>query len=104
MRGTSSSCVFTPGADATATAVRPSASIDGSRVARFAPGDDERARLELASGGLERLLGGEHRHVLVLEPERHERAVGRVIDDQDGPAARDGARDVARRSQSSVIG
>ena len=47
--------------------------------------DDDRAGAELPAVQLEVVFGGQHLHVGVLEAERHEVVVGRVLDDQRAP-------------------
>ncbi len=92
MRGTSRSCVFTVGADATAHADSPRSFSIGSSFARSAFGHDDRAGAELVAGELEVVFGRQHLHVLVLEAERDEVVVAGVIDDEHAAGAFDAAR------------
>jgi hypothetical protein len=55
--------------------------------------DHERAGRKVMAARFELPFGGGHCHVRVLEAERHECVLGRVIDDEDAAAAHDRARD-----------
>ena len=87
MRGTSRSCIGTVGAASVAHAGRPSSL--NLRLERRAVRvrDHERAGREVVAAQLERLLGRRHLHGRVREAERHQRVVGRVIDDDRAAVA-----------------
>ena len=60
---------------------------------------DERSGAELVAADLEVVLGRQHLHVRVLEAERDEIVVRRVLDDQHAAGAFDAARRLGIRRQ-----